>query len=44
MKVLENNFIEWIIPELIEQLPVGVVPGDITVRVSLGEEYRSAVR
>ena len=44
MKVLENNFIERIIPELIEQLPVGVFPGEITVRDSLGEEYRSAVR
>ncbi len=44
MKVLENNFIERIIPELIEQLPVGVFPGEITVIDSLGEEYRSAVR
>ena len=44
MKVLENNFIERIIPELIEQLPVGVFPGEITVIDSLGEEYRAAVR
>ena len=37
MKGLENNFIERIIPELIEQLPVGVFPGEITVIDSLGE-------
>ncbi|MGN0191453.1 MAG: 3'-5' exonuclease [Candidatus Cryptobacteroides sp.] len=40
----KNNFIERILPEVIETLPVGVFPGEIVVIDSLGDEFRSAVR
>ena len=44
MKVEENNFIERILPEVIETLPLGVFPGEITVIDSLGDDFKYAVR
>ena len=40
----ENNFIENILPETIETLPMASFPGEIHVIDSLSEDYRRAIR
>ena len=42
--VNENNFIENILPEAIEPLPLAAFPGEIYVIESLSENYRKAIR
>lgn len=40
----ENRFIENILPEAIETMPLASFPGEICVIDSLSEDYRSAIR
>lgn len=40
----ENRFIENILPETIETMPLASFPGDICVIDSLSEDYRKAIR